>query len=168
MKVSDELKQRIKQLEIEQERQQKELIDLEQLRDLAAMQEMEKELATIDANFAPLVVTNEKTQNVDLAQEYEELKGGDGTIANTTTLKIHDIDLTEELAASNRSKIQGKGFIVLLMFDPKSPTEWSEQSSGGWRGKGQGTVYSTQAEANAMLKKLKQKWPDYPLKVTAN
>lgn len=168
MKVSDELKQRIKQLEIEQERQQKELIDLEQLRDLAAIQEMEKELANIDADFAPLVNLDKNTQDVDLTQEFEELQEGDGIITNATTLKIHDIDLTEELAASSRPKIQGKGFIVLLMFDPKSPTEWSEQSSGGWRGKGQGTVYSTQAEANAMLKKLKQKWPDYPLKISAN
>lgn len=168
MKVSDELKQRIKQLEIEQERQQKELIDLEQLRDLAAIQEMEKELANINADFAPLVNLDKNTQDVDLTQEFEELQEGDSIITNATTLKIHDIDLTEELAASSRPKIQGKGFIVLLMFDPKSPTEWSEQSSGGWRGKGQGTVYSTQAEANAMLKKLKQKWPDYPLKVSAN
>jgi len=54
------------------------------------------------------------------------------------------------------------------MFNPSSPTEWSEQSGGGWRGKGQGTVYSTQAEANAMLNKLKQKWSDYPLKIIAN
>jgi hypothetical protein len=168
MKVSDELKQRIKQLEVEQERQQKELVDLEQLRDLAAIEEMEKELAKIDVNFAPLVAVSEKTQDIDLTKEFESLKEGDALIANTMTQKIHDIDLTEELAAASRPKVQEKGFIVLLMFDPKSPTEWSEQSGGGWRGKGQGTVYSTPNEANAMLKKLKQKWPDYPLKIAAN
>jgi hypothetical protein len=169
MKVSDELKQRIKQLELEQERQQKDLVDLEQLRDLAAIAEMEKELAKIDVNFAPLIAESEKKpQDVDISKEFDLLKEGDVPIATTPTHSAQDIDLSiEELTKPNKG-IQGKGFIILLMFNPSAPTEWSEQSGGGWRGKGQGTVYQTKAEAEAMLKKLKQKWSDYPLKIIAN
>ncbi len=167
MKISDELKQRIKQLELEQERQQRELVDLEQLRDLAAIEEMEKELATIDANFAPLVDVTPKTQDIDLLKESDLLKEGDVPVATTTVQAPQDIDLTLEELTRPKSKVQGKGFVILLMFDPKSPTEWSEESSG-WRGKGQGTVYSTENDAKIVLKKLKQKWPDYPLKIITN
>lgn len=168
MKVSDELKQRIKQLELEQERQQRDLIDLEQLRDLAAIEEMEKELAKIDANFAPLIEPDKKAQDVDVPKEFDTLKEGDVPINTTPTYVAQDIDLSiEELTKPNKT-VQGRGFIILLMFNPTAPTEWSEQSGGGWRGKGQGTVYQTKAEAEAMLKKLKQKWSDYPLKIIAN
>ncbi|MEY3219125.1 MAG: hypothetical protein RIT27_482 [Pseudomonadota bacterium] len=168
MKISDELKQRIRQLEIEQERQQKDLVDLEQLRDLAAIEEMEKELANIDQSFAKLVPA-EKLNDIEVDKELETLKEGDAPVVSTPAPTVHDIDLTlEKLAAASKPKSQGKGFIILLMFDPTSPTEWSEQSGGGWRGKGQGTVYSTKSEAEAMLKQLKQKWADYPLKIVAN
>lgn len=167
MKISDELKQRIRQLELEQERQQQELIELEQLRDLAAIEEMEKELATIDANFAPLVAAAPKEQGVDPAKESEVLKEGETPLPTTTVQTPQDIDLTLEELTKPRTKAQGKGYIVVLMFDPKSPTEWSEESSG-WRGKGQGTVYSNENEARIILKKLQQKWPDYPLKVISN
>ena len=169
MKISDELKQRIKQLEVEQERQQKDLVDLEQLRDLAAIEEMEKELASIDQHFAKLVPA-EKLKDIEIDEEAETLKEGDTPIISTPTQTVHDIDLTllDELSAAGKSKKQGKGFVILLMFDLSSPTEWSEQSGGGWRGKGQGTVYSTKAEAEAMLKQLKQKWADYPLRIVAN
>jgi len=168
MKIAEELKQRIKQLEIEQERQQKDLVDLEQLRDLAAIEEMEKELATIDENFAPLVVAAAKTQNVDLHKESDMLKEGDIPVITTPTQAPQDIDLSLEELTKPPAKMQGKGFIILLMFDPKLPTEWSEQSGGGWRGKGQGTVYATKAEAEITLSKIKQKWPDYPLKLATN
>lgn len=167
MKVSDELRQRIKQLELEQERQHRELVDLEQLRDLAAIEEMEKELAKIDSNFAPLVDVAKKVQDVDLSIESETLKAGDTPVVTVLKETIGDIDLTLEELTKPKSKIQEKGFIILLMFDPKAPTEWSEESSG-WRGKGQGTVYATEKEAKAILVKLKQKWPDYPLKITTN
>lgn len=168
MKISDELKQRIKQLEVEQERQQRDLVDLEQLRDLAAIEEMEKELATIDANFAPLVDLDKKTQDVDISKEFDTLKEGDVPVITTPTHVAQDIDLSIEELTKPTKAAQGKGFIILLMFNPSAPTEWSEQSGGGWRGKGQGTVYQTKAEAEAMLKKLKQKWSDYPLKIIAN
>lgn len=168
MKISDELKQRIKQLEVEQERQQKDLVDLDQLRDLAAIEEMEKELTSIDQHFAKLVPA-EKLKDIEIDKEVETLKEGDVPLVSTPTQTVHDIDLTlEELATAGKSKKQEKGFVILLMFDLTSPTEWSEQSGGGWRGKGQGTVYSTKVEAEAMLKQLKQKWADYPLKIIAN
>lgn len=168
MKISDELKQRIQQLEVEQERQQRDLIDLEQLRDLAAIEEMEKELATIDANFAPLVALEKKTQNIDLAKEFDTLKEGDAPVVVTPARRAQDIDLSIEELTKPTKIAQGKGFIILLTFNPTLPTEWSEQSGGGWRGKSQGTVYQTKEEAETMLKKLKQKWPDYPLKVVEN
>lgn len=167
MKISEELKQRIKQLELEQDRQQQALVDLEQLKDLADIEDMEKELAKIDANFAPLVESTKKIQSIDLSSESETLKEGDTPVITAPKTTINDIDLTLEDLTKPKSKTQEKGFIILLMFDPKAPTEWSEDSSG-WRGKGQGTVYATEKDAKTALVKLKQKWPDYPLKVATN
>ncbi len=58
-----------------------------------------------------------------------------------------------------------QGYVLCLMFNPRSPTEWSEESGGGWRERGQGQCYPTIDHARAALAKLKQQWPRHPLKI---
>jgi len=77
---------------------------------------------------------------------------------------VDDIDVTEldQEVGKNR-----QGYVVCLMFDPRSPSEWSEEGGGGWRSANNGMRYTTLEQAKACYLKLKKQWPDYPLKLIA-
>jgi hypothetical protein len=168
MKLSDELKRRIRQLEEEQNRQESELQDLNALRDLAAISELENELKQIDAKGVAHKVLDEKPKDVDLARETEIMEAGEQAQRELgePAKPIENIDLSRELLNSKATKPQGVGgYAVCLMFNPTAPSEWSEEAGGGWRGKGLGTHYPSPEQAKAALAKLQQKWPDYPLKI---
>ena len=164
MKISDELKRRIKQLELEQERQQKDLVELEQLRDLASIEELERELSAIDSAFPHKPTATTPVESIDLSLEHLAVETG-GNVLKAHEL-IHDIDLSlEKLGAEKAKGAVGSGYVVCLVFNASAPSEWSEESGGGWRGKGLGSRYPHQQDAEAVLLSLKQKWPDYPIKI---
>ncbi|MCK5718285.1 MAG: hypothetical protein KAH77_12430 [Thiomargarita sp.] len=69
--------------------------------------------------------------------------------------------LDDELDKTDAIKEKREGYIICLMFDPETPTEWS---GSGWRSKGNGKCYSMQ-QAKDICYKLKQQWPNYPLTI---
>jgi len=165
MKISDELKRRIQMLEAEQDKQTEDLTSLEQLRDLASIEELEQELAAIDQNM-PVSDKARAAVQKDIDLQKEELPETnlelDEPLAKPQ--QEQDIDLTLEGLGQEGDKLNvQQGYVVCLMFNVNSPSEWSEDAGGGWRGKGMGTSYATRAEADKLLQQLKQKWPDYPI-----
>lgn len=171
MKLSEELRRRIRQLEVEQERQQKDLTNLDQFRDLAAIAELENELKNIDKATLKKAIEAELGSDISLEAEQEladMVKQAKSSIAKTVAqpAAVHDIDLSQEqLNGSDKAKSVKGGFSVCLVFNPQTPSEWSEEGGGGWRGKGLGTHYATREEAEKRLQELKKKWPEYPLRI---
>ena len=98
-----------------------------------------------DENYVPYT---DQVKDVKVANAPEEVN-------------IKDIDVSE-LDSQTAAK---HGYIICLMFNPNSPSEWSTEGGGGWRQKGGGTRYTDQAQLKEQYKKLKKQWPDYPLKV---
>lgn len=168
MKISQELKKRIKALEEEQQRQETDLVDLDKLRDLAAISELEQELANIDET-AKRMAKEEKEQGLeDIELHLDELEEQIGTPAGTQAKEGEAKHLWDVDDLLNEDKPETKartGFVVCLMFNPKSPTEWSDEGGGGWRGKGLGTCFTNRQLAENSLRVLKQKWPDYPIEI---
>lgn len=126
----EDLKERLRQLEIEQDRQQHDLFDL---RDLEEMLRMESQLKKLD---------------------------GSADISAVKT--VNDIDVTE---LDQETSVNQEGYVVCLMFDTRSPSEWSEEGGGGWRTVNKGMRYKTLEQAKVCYLKLKKQWPDYPLKI---
>lgn len=170
MKLSEELKRRIRQLEEEQSRQDVELKELNELRDLAAITELENELKRIEKKGIAPQTSGQKVEDLELAREREVLELGEEAQKELRTEEpsksVENIDLSEELLGQKPEKIQTTGgYAVCLVFNPTSPSEWSDESGGGWRGKGLGTHYPALEDAQKQLAQLKKKWPDYPLKL---
>lgn len=167
MKVSEELKKRIRQLEEEQERQQQELKDLDELRDLATMKELEKELSEINTQMIKSS-ESELLDDIDLSLEdiLKDLEQDDDFEAKSES-RVKDIDLSLEspLGQANKKNMPNHGYLVCLVFNPNSPSEWSDEAGGGWRGRNMGTRYPTYEKAEETLKELRKKWPDNPMQV---
>jgi len=134
MKISSELEQRIREIELEQERQDSELDEF--LRDLVEVIRLEAELAKMSDEEILALVKRIKEDEKETVVEPEP-----------------------------PPPPVAKGYVVCLLFNPKIPTEWSEESGGGWREQGQGTRYPVSEEAQQRLQLLQKKWPDYPMKV---
>lgn len=83
------------------------------------------------------------------------------------TAEEGDVYATLELILSEEENnvVQVSGYVVCLTFNRNSPTEWSEESGGGWREAGRGQCYVSLEAAQECLAKLKQQWPDYPFKI---
>jgi len=134
-----ELEERLKKLEDEQFRQQTDLHELEDIKRLEAQLKTLSEEMDFDLSPKPKKFQLEKEQ-LEIATKLEsELK-----------------EKEDEL---------GQGYVVCLLFNRKSPTEWSDKSGGGWRQRGKGTRYTEIEEAKKRYLELRKKWPDYPLKI---
>ncbi|MCP4696178.1 MAG: hypothetical protein GY862_04930 [Gammaproteobacteria bacterium] len=164
MKISQELRQRIKDLEKEQERQHKDLTDLNQVLDYEAISKLESELVSINQQTRSAAQNSTaEMQDIDISLEKELLGQGDEAHIQEHE-QIKDIDLSLESQEQSRNAPQ-KGYIVCLMFNKASPSEWSDEGGGGWRGKGLGTRYPKQQGAVKKMQELKKKWPDYPIEI---
>jgi len=80
-------------------------------------------------------------------------------------LEITLEDIEEELGLSKPKKPE-HGYVISLIFEPHNPSEWSEESGGGWRDRGMGKRYEKLGDVKAQLKLLKKQWPTYPLRIT--
>ncbi|MCK5522345.1 MAG: hypothetical protein KAI83_04345 [Thiomargarita sp.] len=122
---------------------QHEKFDFSKLRETKEIEKLERKLAKIDEEYV-----------IDTAKNSHQPKKLSGPQKNKATLPLASKTLittkTEEY------------YIIRLMFDPKSPQEWSGR---GWCKRGKGMRYKNVETVKQSFRKLKQKWPDYPLKI---
>lgn len=57
-----------------------------------------------------------------------------------------------------------KGYVILLEFADAPVSEWSDETNG-WRSRSLGSRYTSIQQADKKLAILKQKWPEYPLRI---
>ncbi|KHD07054.1 hypothetical protein PN36_14820 [Candidatus Thiomargarita nelsonii] len=140
--LSSELEKRLRQLENEQNNQNKSLNDLSDFESVVVR--LAEKLKEIDNyEFKPSPQQTDFTQLRD-TKEIERLEK-----------ELVGIDeKTSTSSATSR-------YIIGLMFNPKSPIEWS---GTGWKNKGGGMPYTSE-QAQQVFKKLKKQWPNYPLKI---
>jgi hypothetical protein len=168
---SKELEQRLKKLELEQHDQELTLNDLNNLEQ--EVRELEEILAKINDSYA-LAMTEPES-------DYSHLR--DLTEIEKFERKLEHIDEEFEQRSSQQPEPQVSppkesvtkpppkpttpvatptGYVICLMFNPKAPPEWSGK---GWCEPGKGMRYTNPALAKHILQKLKNQWPDYPLKI---
>ncbi len=151
MITKQELEKRLQFLETEQENQNHALDNLKYFNE--EVQRLEKRLSEIE-NYR--IKNPESRQSEWTSAETERLERELALIDNEeqNSLKL-------SIKASTKPTISKSGYIICLMFDPKSPPEWSGK---GWLKHGQGATYSLE-EAKLLCQQLKKKWPNYPLKI---
>jgi hypothetical protein len=154
------LEQRLKRLEEEQARQDHDLNELRDLEEILRLQKRLEEIANDETSPAHAAAAS---YGDDMALELENeldkagLNQGDKDFVSQA---IPDI----ELPAEEKGRTQS-GYVVCLMFNKKSPSEWSDEGLGGWRERGHGRAYPSVIAAEKQLAKLKAQFPDYPLKI---
>ena len=102
----------------------------------------------------------------ELEQELHKLETQQNCLLNDVT-QINSEILSIAKKASTPIKAVEDGYVIGLDFSSNSQhhlCEWSDKTHG-WRKRGLGTRYSSQQEANQRLATLKNKWPNYPLKI---
>jgi uncharacterized coiled-coil protein SlyX len=175
--LNKELEQRLKKLELEQHDQEltlndlnnleKEIRELEEilaklsdghalamkepesdyshLRDLTEIEKFERKLAHIDEEF------EQQTQ-----QSEPPIPPPPEKVTKPSPPRAKAIPAKATPVATPT------GYVICLMFNPKAPPEWSGK---GWCEPGKGMRYTNPALAKHTLQKLKNQWPDYPLKI---
>ncbi|HEC84746.1 MAG TPA: hypothetical protein ENI48_05840 [Thioploca sp.] len=134
MKITDdELKLRLESLETEQNRLNGILNDVHELK--VKINNLKITLTHHDDVTTPLVLTNNEKA--------------------TTTKQLNTTP-----TPSGRS--DRHGYVVCLMFNPKSPPEWSGKE---WHRHGKGKCYTSSEQAYQCLLQLRKRWPGYPLQV---
>ena len=140
--ASDDLEQRLRNLELEQEKQDGALTSLGDL---------DKEVRQLEAILNQI-------DNFQIKQNKDKYKRV--TLDETKKLEkqLENLD-TEGFAPVNKGVTS---YVIRLMFNPKSPQEWS---GTGWCEFGKGKRYTNLEQVNQICKKLKKQWPTYPLKI---
>jgi len=135
---NQELEQRLKNLEVEQEEQ-----DVA----LTTIGDLDREVRQLEAALAE--VDNYQTKQ---PEDYEP-------VYDPVTWKLESELLDDDgHAPVNKNATT---YVIRLMFNPKSPQEWS---GTGWCEFGKGKRYSSLEQVNQIFKELKKRWPTYPLK----
>ncbi len=140
--LSSELEKRLRQLEKEQNNQDKSLTELSDFE--TEVERLERTLSEID--------------NYDFKSSHQQTDFNDlRDFKETERLEKELVDIDENTSTSSGTST----YIIALMFNPKSPIEWSGR---GWKNKGGGMPYTSE-EAQQIFNKLKKQWPNYPLKI---
>ncbi len=148
------LEARLRSLEAEQERQEHELADLKELEEVSRLEALLHD----DDEPTEKRLKAEKTANLEKELEQELAKKKNIPLPKVIDKKtINDIELPEEQRAVRH------GFVICLLFNAKSPSEWSDEGVGGWREQMGGTAYADQQTAEGRLRELKKHFPEYPL-----
>lgn len=189
MTIREDLEERLKHLEIEQENQdvtlnnigdlEKEIRQLEatlatidnyligpkgqktdysDLRDLDSIEKLEQKLAHIDEEYTS--ESGKSPEPSPTATKTTAKTSSSPTAVKEKTATSSSTSKTTSTPSSNQGA--APSYVICLMFDAKSPTEWSGR---GWSEQGKGMRYSSLEQAKLIFQKLKQKWPDYPLKI---
>jgi len=140
---NQELEQRLKDLEIEQEEQ-----DVA----LTTIGDLDKEVRQLEAVLKEI----DNYQIKQTEDNYERV-----TLDETKKLEkqLERIDEDGYTAAADKTATT---YVIRLMFNRKSPQEWS---GTGWCEFGKGKHYNNPEQVSQIFKKLKKQWPTYPLKV---
>jgi hypothetical protein len=104
-------------------------------------------------------LTDEFLKRLDLLEleqdrQQEEVLSLAADISPVIGLQIDNID----------AKKSTKGYVILLEFADAPVSEWSDETNG-WRSRNLGSRYNSIHQADKKLAILKQKWPDYPLRI---
>ena len=143
MKSQDyELKQRLEELEMEQNRLNQVLNDVQELD--VKIHKLDAKLIPEDNITLPLVLTN----NEEIAKHKKDKR--------TTNNRL------ERAPKLNTSISDIYGYVVCLMFNPQSPPEWSGKE---WHIPGKGKCYHNHEQAYQCLQQLQERWPNYPFQV---
>lgn len=160
MMRQETLEQRLRRLEEEQAKQDHDLNELRDLEEILRLQKRLEEIAGDVPQVAHAAAAGYGDDDIlELENELEKTKSGQKK-TDFTSQAIPDIELPPEQKAQAQS-----GYVVCLMFNKKSPSEWSDEGLGGWRERGHGRAYPTVIAAEKQLAKLKAQFPDYPLKL---
>ena len=147
MKSQDhELKQRLEELEIEQNRLNQVLNDVEELD--VKIHKLNAKLP-MDNITIPLVLKN----NEEIANHKKDKE---------TTNKHLDCVSKLNKGISDIYGYDIYGYVVCLMFNPQSPPEWSGKE---WHIPGKGKCYHDHEQAYQCLQQLQERWPNYPFQV---
>jgi hypothetical protein len=177
----EQLKNRLQQMEIEQVKQDVELIQT--FRDFQEISRLEAELMGIDYSqleqaLSKIIDFKRLREDEDKIKELEtKLAEMQNVVISEKTAKtqIHDDDEVRRLEGELMNmgsqptvSIAAKEvYVIHLLFNPHVPSEWSEEGGGGWRQVDAGTQYIQVEKAKARFNALKQQWPDYPIKIIA-
>lgn len=158
-----ELEQRLKNLEMEQTTQDTVLEKLshfgEEVRKLEAI------LAKID-NYE---VKQHQEMDFNELRDFKETEKLERKLAHmdeenkyVTETEMSDDKTTQKKQTNASSTDTARYYVICLMFDPKSPQEWS---GNGWCQKGKGMRYRNPEQVKQIFRKLKKQWPNHPLKI---
>ncbi len=145
-KKNDELKERLKVLELEQNRLDAALNNVElqaQIRKLRTL------LFSHDEVGLSILTANKPITNLakDNNQKLEQQ---------------NDDQIDDEIYSLNLNQSDIVGYVVCLMFSPSLPPEWSGKE---WHAAGKGKCYTEPELAYQCMQQLQKKWPNYPINV---
>ena len=178
-----ELEQRLKKLELEQHDQELTLNDLSNLE--KEIRELEDILAKLNDGHALAMKEPEsdyshlrdltETEKLErklahIDEEFEQQAQPAAPPVSPSPAKVtkpspQPAHATQPTKITQPAKAPGAvptGYVICLMFNPKAPPEWSGK---GWCEPGKGMRYTNPTLAKQTLQKLKNQWPDYPLKI---
>jgi len=119
-------------------------------------------MITIDDELTSRLQCMENEQNRlnEMLAEVQELDGKIKHIKTTLSTPKEIPSKRVNSALINPSKTDG--YVVCLMFNPKSPVEWSGKK---WQIHGKGKCYSSSEQASQCLITLQKRWPGYPFQI---
>ncbi len=130
-------------------------------------------MITIDDELTSRLKCMENEQNRlnEMLAEVQELEGKIENIK--TTMTAHNNEgaisayndkeiVSQKLNITLASHSKTDGYVVCLMFNPKSPVEWSGNK---WQIHGKGKCYSSSEQASQCLVALQKRWPGYPFQI---
>jgi hypothetical protein len=164
MTISEKLEQRLKNLEIEQEKQDVALNDLgdfeEDIRKLeAALAQIDKyQVSRSEDTFEreELEETRKIERELQRMAELEHVDKGKATTDEKTSKQPKK---TAQRPSTNSGP---QGYVICVMLNSKSPREWS---GTGWCEPSKGMRYTNPEQVKQTFQRLKKQWPNYPLKI---
>ncbi len=121
-------------------------------------------MITIDDQLTSRLQCMENEQNRlnEMLAEVQELEGQIKNIKTTLSTPNAKETVTQKVDAALPNHSKTYGYVVCLMFNPKSPAEWSGNK---WQVHGKGKCYSSSEQASQSLMTLQKRWPGYPFQI---
>jgi hypothetical protein len=157
----EEFEQRLKNLEIEQDQQHVSLDHFNEFEE--EIRKLENTLAQID-NYVLRQNEDDDFERKEL-EETKRIERELEQMEKEERLGVAPLPEKTENDSNTPNSVPPKGvptYVICLMFNPKSPQEWSGK---GWSEVGKGKRYTNLEQTKSIAQRLKKQWPDYPLKI---